>query len=217
MNETAAAAPESEVNLGDVLHEAWRLTDGSKGAYWLAILIAAVLSLLVGGAATLVIVLIFGKNALLGQILIQLVNTGISACASAGLFVMAISRARGQSIRGAMVLDQIKLWWPLFVVTLAISLAVMLGLFLLIIPGIYLAVSYMFAVPLVADKHLGVWEAMETSRQTVSRNWFIYFLWCLAAAAIALVSLCLLGIPLIWTVPMLANSQGVLYRNAFDR
>lgn len=39
----------------------------------------------------------------------------------------------------------------------------------LVLPGIYLAVSYQLSLPLVADKGLGPWEAMETSRKIVSK------------------------------------------------
>ena len=44
--------------------------------------------------------------------------------------------------------------------------------FLLILPGIYLAVAWMFTLPLVMDKQLDFWSAMELSRKVVTKHWF---------------------------------------------
>jgi hypothetical protein len=47
-----------------------------------------------------------------------------------------------------------------------------LALFACVLPGIYLFVGWLFSVPLVADKHLTCWSAMETSRRRVRESWF---------------------------------------------
>jgi uncharacterized membrane protein len=36
-------------------------------------------------------------------------------------------------------------------------------------------VAWAFAFPLVIDKKLGFWEAMELSRKVVSRHWWVLF------------------------------------------
>jgi hypothetical protein len=41
-----------------------------------------------------------------------------------------------------------------------------------LLPGIYLHVAWAFALPLVIDRHMGFWDAMELSRRVVSRHWF---------------------------------------------
>jgi hypothetical protein len=45
----------------------------------------------------------------------------------------------------------------------------------LILPGVYLFVAWLFSVPLVADRGLEFWSAMELSRRTVTRVWFQVF------------------------------------------
>ena len=45
----------------------------------------------------------------------------------------------------------------------------------LVIPGVYLFVAWLFSVPLVADRGLEFWSAMELSRRTVTRVWFQVF------------------------------------------
>jgi len=47
-----------------------------------------------------------------------------------------------------------------------------LGILFCVVPGIYLMVAWVFAVPLVADKRLEFWSAMELSRKVVTRVWF---------------------------------------------
>jgi hypothetical protein len=42
----------------------------------------------------------------------------------------------------------------------------------LVLPGLYLLVAWIFSVPLVADKRLEFWSAMELSRKVVTRVWF---------------------------------------------
>jgi hypothetical protein len=45
----------------------------------------------------------------------------------------------------------------------------------LVVPGVYLFVAWLFCVPLVADRGLEFWSAMELSRRTVTRIWFQVF------------------------------------------
>jgi uncharacterized protein DUF4339 len=42
----------------------------------------------------------------------------------------------------------------------------------LVIPGLYLWIAWIFSVPLVADRKLEFWSAMELSRKMVTRVWF---------------------------------------------
>lgn len=47
-----------------------------------------------------------------------------------------------------------------------------IGFCCLILPWVYLTVAWTFTIPLVADKKMEFWSAMETSRKVVTRNWF---------------------------------------------
>lgn len=57
----------------------------------------------------------------------------------------------------------------------------------LMIPLVYLAVSWVFAPILIIDRGLGVWEALELSRRVVAQRWFrMFFLFlCFIPLAIA--------------------------------
>ena len=54
-------------------------------------------------------------------------------------------------------------------------LLICVGLLLCVLPGIYLAVGYMFALQLVIDKKYDFWTAMEVSRRVVHTQWWTMF------------------------------------------
>lgn len=47
-----------------------------------------------------------------------------------------------------------------------------LGFVFCVVPGIYLMVAWIFCVPLVIDRRIEFWSAMELSRKVVTRVWF---------------------------------------------
>jgi uncharacterized membrane protein len=86
----------------------------------------------------------------------------------------------------------------------------LLGYCLCILPGIYLTVSWMFAIPLVIDRRMGFWEAMELSRKVVTKHWFLMFalqLVCGLLAACGLIVCCIgifVSVPFGWATLMYA-------------
>lgn len=91
---------------------------------------------------------------------------------------------------------------PLLILNLLMILIIFLGLLLLIIPGIYLAVSYLFA-------HFFVWfydvepvEAIRLSRMTVSGNFSQVFILCLILAGINLLGALAFGVGVLLTLPL---------------
>jgi uncharacterized membrane protein len=101
---------------------------------------------------------------------------------------------------------------PLLILNLLIALVVFIGLLLLIIPGIYFAVSYLFA-------HFFVWyydvdpsEAIRLSRKTVSGNFGQILLLCLVLGGINLIGILAFGVGILLTLPF---TYCVIYA-AFD-
>jgi len=95
------------------------------------------------------------------------------------------------------------------------TLLIMLGFVLLILPGIYLSFAYGMAFPLLIDKKMGIWEAMETSRKAISKCWFRYFGLIIVLLLIAVAATIPLGIGLIWALPLASMVIGVLYVKMF--
>jgi hypothetical protein len=83
------------------------------------------------------------------------------------------------------------------------------------IAGYYLKCSLMFAMLLVVEKKYTVWQAIKTSFFAFNQHWFKIIVMYLVMGFIIVVSTIPASIPLIWTIPMLFNLQGIVYRNIF--
>jgi hypothetical protein len=94
----------------------------------------------------------------------------------AGLFKYYLKLIRGEN---AGIGDAFSGFGPsigqLILLSFVMNILMLIGYALLLIPGIYLAVAWFFSIPLVIDKQMGFWQAMELSRKMVSKHWFLMF------------------------------------------
>lgn len=96
-----------------------------------------------------------------------------------------------------------------FVATALSSILVSIGLVFFIIPGIYLAVSYILVIPLLLiNPDIGIWQALEESRKRVHSSWFQGLGLCLVKILLALS--CLLIIPIFWAIPLIVTMDPVI-------
>ena len=104
---------------------------------------------------------------------------------------------------------------PLFILNILMAVLIYIGFLLLLIPGFYLAIAYMLALPLAMERKLSPWEALEASRKAITQRWFKVFGLMLVLSLIMILSMIPLGIGLIWTFPMFIIAVGILYRTIF--
>ena len=64
---------------------------------------------------------------------------------------------------------------PLMLTGVLTMLLVQIGTLFCILPGVYLMIAWLFSLPLVGDRGLNFWDAMETSRRAATRRWFRLF------------------------------------------
>lgn len=84
---------------------------------------------------------------------------------------------------------------------LVATLLTLLGLVCLILPGIYLAVAYLFTYVLILDHKIDFWPAMEVSRRIITANWFMMFLLVIVAAILSALGTVLLIVGVVLTAP----------------
>ncbi|MBL4781714.1 MAG: hypothetical protein JKX92_05675 [Porticoccaceae bacterium] len=202
-----------------VLRESWEKTSGLKGSFWAAaaILVLGMLAFgaLLGGSGVLLASGGGVSGGIISSLMLQVVIMAIMYPFMAGIIMLGIHRSVELPLSYTSVFGYFAYTLPLLGVAVLMSILITLGFLLLIIPGIYLSLAYMFAVPLVVEKNLGVWEAMETSRKAVTTHWFKLFFLFLLMGLILLISALPLGIGLIWTYPMMLAMIGVMYREIF--
>jgi hypothetical protein len=205
-----ALAGNYDFTVEEVLKEAWRLNDGFKLTGWLTVIILGIATGIVSGLLAALV----GKS-MPGLIVRQIVAAAMGGIFSLGITTVTIRRAAGLPTSVGDAFSRFDQWLPAVIAGLLINLFGAIGFFLLIIPGIYLFVAYGMAVPLISDRKMGTWDAMETSRKAVSKKWFKVFLTLAAAGTLTVLSGLLLLIPLIWTLPWLCLVTGVIYRRMF--
>ena len=101
--------------------------------------------------------------------------------------------------------------WKYFLITIVYGLIVAFGL-ILIIPGIYFAMKYIFAPLLVVDKGRSVREALdESARMTEGLKWHIFqlFLLCVLLIILGFVAL---GVGLLVAIPVVHLMYVHVYR-----
>ena len=90
-----------------------------------------------------------------------------------------------------------------------------LGFLVCILPGIYLAVGYVFALPLVIDKKMEFWPAMEVSRQVVHKHWWSTFALMIVLSLVAFSGFLLCGIGELITIPIATAAFMSVYEDLF--
>jgi len=200
-----------DLSIGEVMSEAWSLTKGSKTTILVAALLLMVYSLVVSFAVGFIGGLLGTLGVVVGNIVLYAVLNPVSV----GFMIIAIRRACKREASSTSIFEHFDKVVPLFITYLIMAIFIMIGFVLLIIPGIYLAIAYMYAMPLVVEKNMGPWEALETSRKIITKKWFNMFGLLLVFSIVVTVAALPLGIGLIWAVPWAVICMGIVYRNAF--
>jgi len=201
-----------ELSFSETLSEAWSLTKGAKTQILLSVI--------------LMYVCLIGFSVVTGFILPQLLGETLGTVAGSilnmilmpiqvGVAILGIRRAVKADIKCTSIFNHFDKTIPLFLTALLMTLLILLGFALLIIPGIYLAFAYSSALPLVLEKGMSPWQALETSRKALTHRWFtVFFVYFVMIILMSISSIPLL-IGLIWTIPMFAICAGIIYRNVF--
>ena len=167
-------AQDYTLSLGSCVSRGWRLL---RGNFWPFVGITALQIALLGFAGS-----IGGASVRNGPF----GNTSIEVTSAlamlvwgplvGGLFLYYLKKIRAEkaTVETAFIGFSSR-FLHLFLAGFVTSLLTWLGFLCFVLPGIYLFVAWMFALPLVVDKQLDFWQAMELSRKTVSKHWFKMF------------------------------------------
>ena len=199
---------EYEFSVIGVLKEGFRRTYGVKWIFVGAVLLYTIIQLVFG-----LIILTFIPS--LAQVVDQIVAI-LTLPISVGIVMLGINRAREQELHIHDIFNYFNDFPQLLLAYFLMVIFIVAGFMLLVLPGIYLAVAYSFVLPLIVDKRLGVWEAMEISRKTITKQWFSFFGLGIIAVLFLLISAIPFGIGLIWSIPTVYIAYGLLYHRLFD-
>lgn len=205
-----ALAGRYKFEIGDVMREAWGMTSGMKGSFWggaILLYLAYMAIAVVGG------LLFKGSQAL--SMVFNIILGAIAPVLFIGIVSMGLRRAAGMRVAFETAFGSFNRAAPAFIAGLLSTLLTYVGLILLIIPGIYLAIGYCMTMPLIVDRNLPPWQALEASRKAVTKRWFQFFGLLFVVGLLVFLSALPLGIGLIWSLPWAINVVGVVYRRVF--
>jgi hypothetical protein len=133
-----------------------------------------------------------------------------------GVLYMFVRRIRGEDVQLGNMFDGFNIApLPLLLAGLLVGVLTALGFILCIAPGVYLAVGYLFVLPLVIDKKLDFWPAMEVSRQVVHKHWWSMFLFAIVLVLIICLGALACGFGLILAVPLVFAALSFVYEDLF--
>jgi uncharacterized membrane protein len=132
-----------------------------------------------------------------------------------GNFIVSAKLLHGQTPVFRDFFTGFQYFLPLLLLSVVAGLFISIGTLLLIIPGVYLIVAYMFASYLVVDRGLDFWPAMELSRRTVHPRWFSYFAFVLLVVLLNLAGAVALGVGLLVTIPLSFCAVTAAYADLF--
>lgn len=177
---------------------AWRLTTSN---FWA----------IVGGTGIALIVLtVIQMVPLLGTVAGFL----FSGVLYGGLYLYYLKHLRGEAADLGVIFSGFSTTFaPLMLGSLVSSLLTTLGLILLILPGIYLAIGYLFTFLLIQDRKLDFWCAMEVSRRVITAQWWRMFGLMIVAGFLACLGIIGLFIGIFITLPILFGAIVYAYED----
>jgi len=218
-NKKLTEIPEYDFDIIEIIKVGFKSIHGVKGTFLAAFAVYVVAAVIV----QILLSMIFpsplapAEPNYLNQQIVTILSYPVLMPLIAGIAMLAIKYSRDEQIELKSIFNYYHMTGKLALAAILIYIMTILGFILLVLPGIYLSIAYIFTLPLIADKNLDVWEAMELSRKTVTKHWFkVFGLMFLLTIIMGLGALAF-GVGLIWAVPlMFVTLYGLLYPLIFD-
>lgn len=143
----------------------------------------------------------------------SIASSVLSGPLGAGLYIVAFKLIKQRATTFSDFFRGFNNFLPLFLASLVTGILTLIGFALLIIPGIYLAVAWMFTTLFIVDRKFDFWDAMESSRKVVSTRWFSWFGFLIVLTLINVVGFLVFGVGLLITVPLSICATAIAYQD----
>jgi uncharacterized membrane protein len=131
-----------------------------------------------------------------------LISIVISPPLTAGFFLVANRISRGVEVSFSNYFDGFSFWGIVIVTSLISGILTFFGILALVIPGIYLAVAFMFGIPFALFSGLDFWTSLELSRKLITMNWWKFFGFVIVLAGLNVLGFVCLFVGLLVTIPV---------------
>jgi len=148
--------------------------------------------------------LIAGVIPVVGRVL----QTIIMSIVNLGYFYVARKIKNGKAVTFEDFFKPFNAFGDIIGVALVVFLLTILATLCLIIPGIYLGIAWMFAVPIAYFYKPSLWGSMEASRIIITKNWWWFLVLILSVLVLNILGAICLLVGLLVTIPV---SQLIFY------
>jgi uncharacterized membrane protein len=133
---------------------------------------------------------------------------------SIAVMVMGMRHANSKSVSAGEIFRHFGVMGTLALAYVIMTIMIILGRVLLVLPGIYLMFAYIYSMPLIVEKKLGAWRALETSRKATTKVWFRLVGLLLLIGVINMLGFVTI-IGWIWTIPWTILTFSIIYQKIF--
>lgn len=133
----------------------------------------------------------------------------------AGFIIVSLMSFRNQTVEFKNYFGGFRHLIPLLVFTILSTIFIFIGVLLLIVPGVYLSVAYLFAPCLIVDKNIDFWPAMEISRKKVNKHWFGLFGFSILIILLNIIGCLSFLVGLFITIPLSTCIITAAYKDIF--
>lgn len=215
----AGDAPAVPLEIGAILSRCWALFTGNVGLVLGAILIPGVVSMGFAGVDGVMQAVAAQSSDLalsmgMGRLVVQVLSFVVQVFFSLGVARIFVNLASGRPAEIGMLIGQGDKYLRGLGATFLVSLATLVGLILLVVPGIIVSLGmYLFLYALV-DQDLGVIDAMtESWRLTHGYKLFLFLLTLVVGIGIIVITIVTCGLGALIAIPVLSLVQGVVYHS----
>jgi len=188
-------------SIGEALSYGWKKLQENVGP-----LVTAALAIL----AVNVIFWLLGRGALAG--LMSLIGWFVSVLISMGLIRIALKIVDGQPVETADLFQRVDLALPYIIASFLVGVMVAIGFVFLIIPGVYLAITFGFYPYNIVDKEHGIMESIEQSAAITKAQKWDLFAFAVVLIFFNLAGALALGVGLLITMPVSLLAMAYVYR-----
>jgi hypothetical protein len=134
-----------------------------------------------------------------------------------GMIRMGLKQLRGRPIAASDLFSVADVLPNLMLASFLVALAIGVGAFFCLVPGLIVAGLLMLTLPLVVDARLDAVEALRRSVHALQGQWLSATLFHLVALFLAGIGVVFCYVGLLFTAPIYSLSLAVLYRDTFLR
>ena len=197
---------EPKFMISEVFGTSWKYT---KSQIWVLV------GLFIGYFILSSIISLFGmpaQGSMVGKIIVNLISAVISSAFMLGYIKNLFQTMDGEEPQFSAYGQQSRKIFTYLIASIIMGIAVAIGIFLLIVPGIYLAIRLQFYSAYIVEEDCGIIESLQKSWDLTKGQGMPLFLLLLAMIGTAIVGCILFFVGLFVAVPLIYMMQCYTFR-----